>query len=276
MAVFNNLKEDYIFSNLDPYFSSGARKNLRYVSGECIHACLMEINPNGIEPVEYLNFAKADIRSEDVRGAINAIGNAKRTIHLLIDCFFEILGLHKAYGKLNFPDKLSIIEKLEGFPTRLIQSLNEKRNFVEHDYQAVDIKEAQDFIEITEMFFRLCYPFLKHMIIGIHVGLKNDSRDIEWLLHPYKSEISVSECQHSQSIDSPIGKIWYNFSDDEKDKKLLQVIKVKNDNLEVWIPYLNVFVYCTQKSMIPKNPPYDPKNHERLIYFSSRKTYHMP
>jgi len=98
----NNIEEilsNYIIKGVDPYFSQGHRSNLRYAAKEYLYAVLMEINPKGIDPLDYLYFAKADLLTKDLRGAINALGNAKRAIHLLIDSFLELFGLKKNLWK---------------------------------------------------------------------------------------------------------------------------------------------------------------------------------
>jgi len=233
----------------------------------------MELNPKGIDPFEYLDFAKSDISTKNTKGAINGLGNAKKAIHLTIDCFFEVLGLAKAFRKSNFPTKLDIIRQLEAFPTNVVNNLNKKRNYVEHDYKTIDINEAIDFIDITEMFLRLCYPFLKHMVIGIHVGLKDNIKDIEWRLNPIKSQINIYENLNSESFNSPIGIIYYNFSDDENDRRHLKTINIQKSNLDDCLSYLNTFIYCTKRAIIPRNPPYDPKHYGRLMVFQTKQVF---
>jgi len=266
MDRFEIIKDSYIVCNIDPNFAVGRRANLRYAC-ECIYASLMELNPGGVEPFDYLNFAKSDISAKDARGAINALGSAKKAIHLTVDCFFEILGLSKAFRRSPFPTKLDIIQQLEAFPTNVINNLNSKRNYVEHEYKTVDVSEAADFVDITEMFLRLCYPFLKHMVIGIRVGLKGDLRDVSWVLNPTKSQIRIYENLNSRSFNSPVGVIYYNFSRDENDRKLLNTIDIRKSNSDDWLPFLNTFIYCTKRAIIPENPPYDPAHYERLMAF---------
>lgn len=268
MDIFENIKGHYILSNVDPNFAAGRRANLRYAC-EYLYASLMELNPKGVDPFEYLNFAKSDISTNELRAALNGLGNAKRAIHLTIDCFFEMLGLANAFRKSKFPTKLDIIQHLEAFPTTVIKNLNKRRNFVEHDYTTVEINEVIEFVDITEMFLRLCYPFLKHMVIGIHVGLKNDERDIVWILDLKNSQINIYENLDSKSFNSPIGVIFYNFSDDETNKKHIKSISIEKSNMDEWLSYLNAFVYCTKRAIIPVYPPYNPEEHERLMIFRS-------
>lgn len=202
----------YIIKGIDPYFSWGCRSNLRYAAKEYSYAVLMEPNPKGVDILDYLYFAKADLLSKDLRGAINALENAKRAIHLLVDSFLELLGLKTIYGEDNFPTKLEIIQKLEAFPTRLLKTLNKRRNLIEHEYDQLELDEAEGFVETAELFVRLCYPYFKYTTIGTRVGEVNSNKDIEWLLDPEASEIIVSECQGASKLETELyGTIYYEL-----------------------------------------------------------------
>lgn len=272
MDILEQLKDSYVFGGLDRYFSTGPRRCLRYACGH-LWACLMEINPDGPDPIEYLDFAKADILNENLRGAINAIGNAKRAIHLLIESFFEILGLTQAYDDASFPAKLTVIEELDAFPTRLLASLNRRRNLIEHDYQIITMEEAEDFVDIAEMFLRLCYPFLKQTYIGLHVGVENDTRDLEWRLDPVRSQVTVLERKNSKFVDSPFGRVYYNFTNDEADATVLEEIVITREDSDSWVSYLNAMVYWSKKCMIPSPPPYDSEDYQRLMFFRSSASF---
>jgi len=272
MSILQTIEDSYILCNNDPNFSVGMRSHLRYMS-ECGFACLMELNPEGISPFEYLNFAKADVSSKDLRGSINGLSNAKKSIHSTIDCLFEILGLASIYKKTNFPTKIKIIRSIDILPTSVIESLNNKRNLVEHEYKSIGHNEVLELIDVCEMFVRLCYPFLKHMVIRVRVGLNKDERDLFWQLDINKSQIIIYENQNSKSVDSPIGKIYYDISFKNNKKKHLETINIDKKNFDEWAPYLNAFIYCTKKEIIPKNPPYDPKEYEKIMMFGSFKCF---
>ncbi len=259
---------DYIIKGVDPYFSQGHRSNLRYAAKEYIYAVLMEINPKGIDILDYLYFAKADLLSKDLRGAINALGNAKRAIHLLIDSFLELFGLKKIYGDDNFPTKLEIIERIEAFPTRLLKNLNKKRNLIEHDYDQIELDEAEEFVEIAEIFLKLCYPYLKRSMIGTRISEINSDKDIEWLLNPITSEITISECQGASIIETYHGPIYYNLKS-KPEKIELKSIKMNKINVAEWLPILNTFLYCTQRR--PSHvevPPYREEDYTRIMQFA--------
>lgn len=271
---FETFKYDYIFSKTDPYFSKGLRKSIRYASiSSVLSVRLMEINPEGLVPIDYLNYAKADLLSKGLNANINAVSNANRAIHLLVDSFLEILGLN-TYKKSNFPDKLEIIEKIEAFPVRLINALNKQRNSMEHKYTKISKKNAVEFVELTDLFLRVCYPYLKKLIVGIHVGLKRNNKDIEWVLYPSKSKITISEYNKSEHVKLKEGIIYFHYKYDNN-RNILETIEITKTNSNKWIPILNTLLYCTAKSHTLNTTPYDPNNYSRLMLTTSEVHYYL-
>jgi hypothetical protein len=264
-----DILSNYIVKGIDPYFSRGCRSDLRYAAKEYIYAVLMEPNPRGVDILDYLYFAKADLLSKDLRGAINALGNAKRAIHLLVDSFLELLGLKKVYGEDNFPTKLEIIQKLEAFPTRLLKTLNKRRNLIEHEYDQIELDEAEGFVEIAEIFVRLCYPYFRYTTIGTRIGEVNSDKDIEWLLDPAASEITVSECQGASKLETEhYGPIYYGLKT-KPEKVVVKSIKMDRANVAEWLPILNTFLYSTQRRISHmETPPYRKEDHSRIMTFA--------
>ena len=268
----DDILEDYIYKNVDPYFANGYRAGLRYVAKNYAYACLIEFAADKIEPMDYIHYAKSDLLSKDQRGSINALNNANRAIHLLVDCFLEVIGLFDLYRHDNFPSKLQVIEKLEAFPVSLIGNLNSKRNIVEHEYKTISHKEALEFVEIAEIFVRLCYSYLKKTMAGTRIGEVSNDNDVEWLLHHDANKILIRKCTGAKSIETQIGRVYYNFDDKDK-KELIKEIPLTKKNIDEWVPILNTFLYCSQKQILHEPPPYDPKGKKRVMVFSSRRSY---
>jgi hypothetical protein len=137
---------------------------------------LTQINPKGPEPFEYIEYAKSNLASCNEQGYIDALGHAKRAVHLIIETFLRVWGLDTIYGRAKFPDKLKIMQEMGAFPIRMIEQLNKKRNLVEHEYVSVKHQEAADFVDIADMFLLLSYPLIKHAVVGAYVGLENDDK----------------------------------------------------------------------------------------------------
>lgn len=248
MTTFNNLKDGgYLFRGYTLGFAEGRRESLRYAR-ESGFGFYTRLNQNGPEPFEYLGYAKSDLNSKHAQGAINSLCNAKRAMHLIIDTLIEVWGLRKAYAKANFPTKLEIMKTLDAFPVRLLDNLNKKRNLVEHDYISIETDEAKDFIEVTEMFLMLAFPFLKHATISAFVGIEHDERCLEWAIDTYNCQIVVYEITCNTFIETPVGQVYYDISIDKMDRKLVQIVNIAKSNQDSWLPQLDLFVYLTKRN----------------------------
>ena len=149
----DQLSQEYLLRGQDCYFSRGRRSDLRYAIGSS-SAYLTQLNPKGPEPFEYLEYAKCDLASENAHGYIDALGHAKRAVHLTMDALLKVWGLDTAYSKVKFPEKLKVMQEMNAFPTRMIGHLNQKRNLVEHEYESVEHQDAAAFVDIAEMLDR--------------------------------------------------------------------------------------------------------------------------
>lgn len=232
----------YLLRGITPNFSTGRRKNLRYALPTHFHK-YVQINPNGPEPAEYLEFAKEDLLSRDLRGALNCLGNAKKSVHLIVDSYLTIIGIGHLYLKKRFPEKLEIIKKLGIFPTKLVSNLNKKRNVVEHEYKNIEISEAEEFLDLAEMLVLLAYPYLKAAVAGALVGVDGEDRCIE--LRLIENSIEVSEIINQRSLLTEIGKIYFNIEEAKKNTRVIEKIEIKIQNEEKWLPTLDLFVHCT-------------------------------
>lgn len=267
MVTIDHLKDDYFLRGIDPDFAIGRRANLRYAV-ESAYACRTQLNPKGPEPFEYLEYAKADISAGTRRGALNALGNAKRAVHLTIDNFLSIMVLGRAYASANFPAKLELLENLEAFPTQALDNLNRARNLVEHEYVDVTIDEIGNFVEICEMFLLIAYPYLKHVVIGALVGIEGDSRCFEWFLGPAQGDIQIYEVETCPFIDTSIGRIYHSVGS-EDNRVQVQTVHITRGNAEEWLPYLDLFVYCTRKAATQLPRP-NSRGHGTFVYTCDR------
>jgi hypothetical protein len=102
-------------------------------------------------PFEYLEFARKDLETgEDTRNTINAVGNAKRALHLQVETICNGYG-YKAKCK-DFPPKLTFLRDIGIVAPKVLEKLNKIRNRIEHDYYCPTLDEANDFIDVVELF----------------------------------------------------------------------------------------------------------------------------
>jgi len=110
-------------------------------------------------PFEYLEFARKDLETgEDTRNTINAVGNAKRALHLQVETICNGYG-YKAKNK-DFPPKLTFLRDIGIVAPKVLEKLNKIRNRIEHDYYCPTVDEANDFIDVVELFLYATLSFI--------------------------------------------------------------------------------------------------------------------
>lgn len=118
-----------------------------------------------IHPFAYLQFAREDIEDgHEARNHINAIGNAKRALHLQVETIANGYGFKQLKKRNNFPTKLSFLTDLGITTPEIINRLNALRNEIEHDYVVPSVEKTKDFVDVVELFLhatalaRTCFP----------------------------------------------------------------------------------------------------------------------
>ncbi len=245
MVSFDDLKQSHYIRDVHADFAAGHRKNLRYAQGYKF-VYLGKINPNGPAIFDYIQFAKQDLVPGCQRGAINALGNAKRAIHLTVETFLRLLCIDKALSKLNFPLKLDLLDSLQAFPTGIIKRLNKRRNLVEHEYSEIGFLDVADFVEVAEMFTLITNNYLKNTVAGAYVGIENSDNCLEWVINHKESEIYINEVEAKTYLETPVGKIYYNIRNKDN-RKNITAVKITKNNKNDWMPYMDLFVYLTRK-----------------------------
>lgn len=140
------------------------------------------ISSNGIiskdkfpTPNTYLQYAIADLHSDPQksssdlhsdptkRSIVNAVSNAKRALHMQVDLLSEALGIEHMKRPKNFPLKIEFCGKCGIVGKRILKKLNKLRNTVEHNYYVPEREEAEDYVDIVELFInatnKLMYSF---------------------------------------------------------------------------------------------------------------------
>ena len=97
--------------NIYIYFDSGDNLNFKSSS---------ELNPE-----DFLDFAENDLKSENIRGYVNALSNAKRAIDCRIDQLLLIFGINQK--KMYFPQKLEYLKDIGLIAPKIVEKVNRNR-----------------------------------------------------------------------------------------------------------------------------------------------------
>ncbi len=106
-------------------------------------------------PSTYLSFAQRDLEDAKTnRNFVNCVANAKRAIHYQVDALSKAFSFELSqYSKANnFPSKYEFLKKCGVIAPRLMNRLNRLRNSIEHDYYIPSIEEAEEYVEIAELY----------------------------------------------------------------------------------------------------------------------------
>ncbi|MGR5094601.1 hypothetical protein ACPV5O_04990 [Vibrio maritimus] len=116
--------------------------------------------PFEITAQEFVAFANRDLETDGVHGLVNALSNSKRAIDCQIEAVIEVLGMQK---KRSFPKKAESILNLGLLAPRIINRINQLRNYLEHEYKLPSQARVEDavdtatlFVEVTQRVFRGC------------------------------------------------------------------------------------------------------------------------
>lgn len=157
--------------------------------------------PFEIHAQHFLDIAEEDLLSNDLRGNINALTNAKRAIDCQVEAIIEVLSLKKAR---QFPVKLEKINEIGLVAPRVLKRLNKLRNELEHDFVSPSRDDVEDFIDVASLFIELSNGLFRMYAWqfaiydkqtggnknGIQVNLNRDDNSME--VNMYKTNGKVS------------------------------------------------------------------------------------
>lgn len=133
---------------------------------------------------EYLEFARLDMKLGTAHGFINALGNAKRSLHLMVDGLLQNYGLLAHNRRASFPEKLQILDDAGLIALKIFTRLNVVRNLAEHEYKSPDPDQVNDFIDVCQL-FRLAMERLGQDIpYNVVAGMRATGRHVYIGLEP--------------------------------------------------------------------------------------------
>ena len=107
---------------------------------------------SAISPRQYLEYAQEDLRhTESPRTLINALGHAKRAIHMQADIILAALQ-SKHLMAASFPKKIDALSECGVVAPNVLRRLNRLRNTVEHEYSIPSRQEVEDAADIGQLF----------------------------------------------------------------------------------------------------------------------------
>lgn len=166
-----------------------------YISGGVQVSYLVD----GVWPSTYLGFAKRDLEEAKTdRNFVNCVSNAKRAIHYQVDTLSKAFSFELSqYSKTNnFPSKYEFLKKCGVIAPRLMSRLNRLRNSIEHDYYIPSLEEAEEYVEIAELYLAATNQISINFPSYTSGDLMDDDEDYDSSLGlPSLIEIKIPEGQ---------------------------------------------------------------------------------
>ena len=101
---------------------------------------------------DYLEFAAADLASDNVRNHINCVTNLKRAAECQLDSFLHAYNLFEIVKRRNlkFDKKLAFIRDIALFDSRSLARFNTIRNEIEHHYHKPRIADLEVYYDLVQ------------------------------------------------------------------------------------------------------------------------------
>jgi hypothetical protein len=115
--------------------------------------------PFDIKAKDFLNFGQNNQKLHYPDWEIDCLSNAKRAISCQLDSLLYAFGLAN-YAEYSFPKKIELIRDLEIVAPSMLKKINTYRNYLEHDYVRPGVREAEDALEIAELFLAYTDRFI--------------------------------------------------------------------------------------------------------------------
>jgi hypothetical protein len=120
--------------NAEPNYESGTSLDYEF-----------EINPE-----DFLEYAKQDIKDGGERSLVNAISNAKRAIDCQTDKVLKCLGFETK--RMTFSTKFKVCQDLGLITPRIVRKVVGARNYLEHEYRRPGRERTRDALDVATLY----------------------------------------------------------------------------------------------------------------------------
>jgi hypothetical protein len=136
---------------------------------------------------------------------MNALGNAKRALHLTIDSLLNAYGLLACNTKINFPKKLELLDTAGLISLSILSTLNLERNVMEHEYRVPSSLRVQELIDVGRLLLLATLRMGGHVPYGCLAGWRLDQKLGVVQLDPGRGTLSFYDVDGPTSTSSDGG-----------------------------------------------------------------------
>lgn len=207
---------------------------------------------------DYFEYAKSARARGDKSSLVDSLSNAKRCYNYQVDRLLYRYGLLNATKDLNFPSKAQLLSELNIVPSSLLRTYNS--NEMEHGYTTPTQDVVDGSIDLCDLLFLATERYLTDTPARIRIKLKNDDRDLLFLVEPGGTRIEFYQIHGSEIQETEHGKFFSTqfhipMTDEKdwinKDLKIIRLanqdIEIKKENKEKWFPYIRLICHQARK-----------------------------
>ena len=195
-----------------------------------------------LKPRDFLRLSKADFKSNNDGGLINALTNAKRAIDCQMDTAFNMFGISYddisnsaenfvrilETGNSDLPFKLKLVRGLDFAPSGIISNIRTLRNKLEHYYKMPTKEEVDSAIELAELFILSVENRIR--FIEENLSITDSKNYIAYGEYKNSFHIRFSKAEKNFKIDYYVNKEKIETeSYDEKQPLFYSLIKILNN-----------------------------------------------
>lgn len=203
---------------------------------------------------QYLTYAKEDISNDSDRGTINALGNAKRALFVMIDKVLQNYGMLEHNRGANFPDKLKLLDDVGLIALNVFKNLNVERNIAEHEYRVPQAERVQDFIDVCHLLQLALSSLGRDIPYRSIVGLQDSGEHAMLVLEAVHGRLDFyplldPEVETAEHFGRAIDHVWPNRYRGSEETGGADValepsrsIDIRWKNKDDWVPIIECFV----------------------------------
>jgi hypothetical protein len=184
-------------------FTSESEPYLYVTDSICLSG--MPLLGNQVTAKEYLQYATEDLSMDAPRGVINALGNAKRALHLTIDSTLNAYGLLARNRRVSFPRKLKLLDAAGLFSLSILNTLNVERNAMEHEYVAPTSARVSEVVDVTRLLLLATERMRQYVVYECLAGWRATNSHGIVQLNPFQGVLSFFRVfgEHVKIVGSP-------------------------------------------------------------------------
>ncbi|MFC7489449.1 MULTISPECIES: hypothetical protein [unclassified Knoellia] len=206
---------------------------------------------------DYLAYAKSDLAGDGNQGPINALGNAKRSLHLMIDTLLQNYGMLAQNTKLRFPEKLGLLDDVGLISFNVFRKLNLERNLAEHEYTVPSRGQVEDFVDVCHL-LRLAIERLgESVLFRAAAGLRQSQEHVLLALEPAQGLLNIYELRNprfdkSRVFGEPVDYVSTRLDQGERYPNAtvsaapVRGLALAHSNRAEWAPLLTTLISSQQ------------------------------